>query len=80
MDVYQVKLSNHGIIESTNASTLSVAWLIRKMLMGNLEKSIFCFNFASFLGSSLALKFDIDLYLRLKITTCEVLGYNFLEA
>ena len=79
MDVCQVKLSDHGISKSTNASKLSVAWLTRKMLMGNLEKSIFSFYFASFWGSSLALKFNIKFYWRLK-NTCKILGYNFLEA
>ena len=31
-------LSDHSISESTNVSKLSVAWLIRRMLMENEEK------------------------------------------
>ena len=46
-------LSDHDINESTNISKLSVALLIRKMLMENEEKFNFLFLFyLSFGGSS----------------------------
>ena len=50
MDVYQLKLSDHGISASTNISKLSVAGLIRKMFI----------LFYLYLGEIIVLEIDLD--------------------